>query len=81
LGGVASRTKCAIRITVYGEKYERYRQKEGMAEDFFYFSNLNFDVAIKASPIMPIVILADNGRIPKNIKIAPVKAKIIPAIN
>ncbi len=47
----------------------------------FYFSNLNFDVAISIMPTMPIVILADIGRIPKNIKIPPVKAKIIPTIN
>gem|GEM_PF-2329574 len=49
--------------------------------DLFYFSNLNFDVAIKPSPIMPIVILVGNGRIPKNIKTAPVKARIIPVVN
>ena len=47
----------------------------------FYFSNLNFDVAIKASPTTPTVILAGIGRIPKNIKTAPVNAKKIPTIN
>ncbi len=46
-----------------------------------YFINLIFDVAIKAIPIMPIVILAGKGRTPKNIKTALVKAKAIPIIN
>lgn len=46
-----------------------------------YLSNLNFDVAIKPIPIMPIVILAGNGRMSKNIKTAPVSAKTIPTIN
>ena len=36
---------------------------------------------MSAIPTIPIVILADKGKIPRNIKIAPVKAKIIPAIN
>lgn len=56
-----------------GAKYE--------AGVFFYFSNLNFDVAISIRPTIHIVILADIGRIPKNIKMLPVKAKIIPTIN
>ena len=56
-------------------------RSEGREECFFYFSNLKFDVAIKARPTIPIIILADNGRIPKNIKTAPVKAKKSPTTN
>ncbi len=48
---------------------------------FFYFNNLNFDVAIKPIPTIPIVILAELGKTPKNIKAALVKAKIIPTAN
>ena len=54
---------------------------DSTTQEPFYFSNLNFDVAIKASPTIRIVILADDGRIPKNIKVTPVNAKIIPTIN
>ncbi len=46
-----------------------------------YFSNLNFDVAIKPSPTIPIVILAGNGRVLKNIKIVLTNAKKIPTTN
>jgi len=50
-------------------------------QSLFYLSNLNFDVAINARPTIPIVILADIGRTPKNIKTPLVKAKTIPIIN
>jgi len=56
-------------------------QEPAAGINVFYFSNLIFDVAIKAIPIMPIIILVAKGRIPKNIKTALVKAKTIPIIN
>jgi hypothetical protein len=48
---------------------------------FCYFNSLTFDVAIRAIPRIPKIILKDKGKIPKNIKAAPVNAKIIPTIN
>jgi hypothetical protein len=54
---------------------------DSITQAFFYLSNLNCDVAIKASPTIKKVILADIGRIPKNIKLALVNAKMIPTIN
>ena len=47
----------------------------------FHFSSLIFEVAINAIPTIPVIIIADTGRVPKNINIAPVKAKMIPVIN
>jgi len=46
-----------------------------------YFSSLKGEVAIKINPTIPIVILADKGRISNIIRIAPINAKIIPIIN
>jgi len=43
--------------------------------------NLNVEVAINKSPMIPIVILVANGKIPKNIKTTEVKAKRSPAVN
>jgi len=39
------------------------------------------DVAIRPIPTIPIMALVDEGRIPKNNKVAEVNAITIPAIN
>jgi len=48
---------------------------------FFYFNNLKLDIARRPIPMIPITALVDDGRIPKNNKVADVNAVISPAIN
>lgn len=46
-----------------------------------YYNNLYLEVAINTSPIIPTVILAGNGKAPKNIETPEPKAKISPMMN
>jgi hypothetical protein len=62
-------------------KNAEVKPRHSMTQEPFYFRNLKFDVARRPIPIIPIIALVDDGRIPKNSKVAEVNAIISPAIN
>lgn len=54
---------------------------DSMTQKPFYFSNLKLDIAIRPIPIIPIMALTDDERIPKNNNTPAVNATMSPTIN